>query len=161
MPVSNLCLNWVYHIPSPQIYAQRETCSEEVAVERGVTKGLAAGEGGVLPRMQWVWGTTLYHKDDLPFDLSQLPDVYTQFRKVTLADAGSHTPTRRFSGSQVLTLASPCSQWRAGVRSVGLCSCQLASTPSPPPFWRRLGGWDPSPQLPTLIWSVGSKTRAV
>lgn len=92
VPVSNLC-----HIPSPQIYAQRETCSEEVAVERGVTKGLVAGEGGVVPRVQWVWGTTLYHKDDLPFDLSQLPDVYTQFRKVTLLDAGSYTPACRCS----------------------------------------------------------------
>ncbi|CAB1341255.1 unnamed protein product [Coregonus sp. 'balchen'] len=28
------------------------------------------------------WGSTLYHRDDLPFNhLSRLPDVYTQFRK--------------------------------------------------------------------------------
>ena len=32
--------------------------------------------------VQWVWGSTMYHRDDLPFPPEQLPDVYTQFRKV-------------------------------------------------------------------------------
>jgi deoxyribodipyrimidine photo-lyase len=33
------------------------------------------------PKLQFVWGTTMYHRDDLPFDVTCLPDVYTQFRK--------------------------------------------------------------------------------
>lgn len=33
------------------------------------------------PKLQLVWGATMYHIDDLPFNTSSLPDVYTQFRK--------------------------------------------------------------------------------
>lgn len=33
------------------------------------------------PKLQLVWGATMYHIDDLPFNASSLPDVYTQFRK--------------------------------------------------------------------------------
>lgn len=65
------------------VYAHKETCSEETTVETGVKRGLANLEGG--PKMQirldFVWGGTLYHLDDLPFSPSELPDVYTQFRK--------------------------------------------------------------------------------
>ncbi|XP_050363107.1 cryptochrome DASH, chloroplastic/mitochondrial [Argentina anserina] len=66
------------------VYAQKETCSEELSVERLVSKGL---KQVVLqspvnnPKLQFIWGTTMYHIDDLPFDASSLPDVYTQFRK--------------------------------------------------------------------------------
>ncbi|KMT17749.1 hypothetical protein BVRB_2g034990 [Beta vulgaris subsp. vulgaris] len=75
------------------IYAQKETCSEELNVEARVNKGLQnvslsskvgqsrAQNGACIPRLQLVWGSTLYHKDDLPFDVSNIPDVYTQFRK--------------------------------------------------------------------------------
>jgi hypothetical protein len=64
-----------------QVFAHKETCSEETAVERGVAKGLAKLEGlGV--RLDLIWGGTLYHLDDLPFSSAELPDVYTQFRKV-------------------------------------------------------------------------------
>lgn len=62
------------------VFAHRETCSEETAVERGVAKGLANLEGlGV--RLDLIWGGTLYHLDDLPFSSAELPDIYTQFRK--------------------------------------------------------------------------------
>lgn len=68
-----------------QVYAHKETCSEETTVETGVKRGLANLKGG--PKMQirldFVWGGTLYHLDDLPFSPSELPDVYTQFRKVS------------------------------------------------------------------------------
>lgn len=33
------------------------------------------------PKLQFIWGTTMYHLDDLPFDSNALPDVYTIFRK--------------------------------------------------------------------------------
>ena len=34
------------------------------------------------PILQLIWGSTMYHIDDLPFSTRDLPDVYTQFRKV-------------------------------------------------------------------------------
>ncbi|KAI3954143.1 hypothetical protein MKW98_017967 [Papaver atlanticum] len=74
------------------IYAHKETCSEELLVERLVKKGLQ----GVSPqsdeststsrnptnvKLELIWGSTMYHIDDLPFNTSNLPDMYTQFRK--------------------------------------------------------------------------------
>ncbi|XP_004501253.1 cryptochrome DASH, chloroplastic/mitochondrial [Cicer arietinum] len=75
------------------VYAQKETCSEEVNVERSVSRCLqqvgvpseesvgAPTTSNSHPKLQFVWGTTMYHHGDLPFDVSCLPDVYTQFRK--------------------------------------------------------------------------------
>ncbi|KAH7438183.1 hypothetical protein KP509_04G004000 [Ceratopteris richardii] len=77
------------------VFAQKETCSEEVLVEKLVRKNLGKLDvtvGGSLdgasrssktlcPKLELVWGATMYHLDDLPFTTSQLPDVYTQFRK--------------------------------------------------------------------------------
>lgn len=67
-----------------QVFAHKETCSEETAVETGVKRNLAKLEGGPKMGVQLnlVWGGTLYHLDDLPFSPAELPDVYTQFRKV-------------------------------------------------------------------------------
>lgn len=79
-----------------QVYAHKETCSEEVKVEKMVTRNLLefvppiSGELGNEPRstnatkLELIWGGTMYHIDDLPFDCESLPDVYTQFRKVLL-----------------------------------------------------------------------------
>ncbi|KAG8075026.1 hypothetical protein GUJ93_ZPchr0006g45556 [Zizania palustris] len=75
------------------VYAHKETCSEEVLVERLVRKRLEQvviphPQGGASnqkkprnPKLQLIWGATLYHIDDLPFSVDNLPDVYTQFRK--------------------------------------------------------------------------------
>lgn len=77
------------------IFAHRETCSEELMVERLVRKSLekvnissSQSSDGTsksakvqFPRLHLVWGSTMYHLDDLPFTATQLPDVYTQFRK--------------------------------------------------------------------------------
>ncbi|KAK7311839.1 hypothetical protein RJT34_10228 [Clitoria ternatea] len=75
------------------VYAQKETCSEELKVERLVIRGLqqivispeestGAKVSNSVPKLQFIWGTTMYHLDDLPFDANCLPDVYTQFRKI-------------------------------------------------------------------------------
>ncbi|KAM7266964.1 hypothetical protein ACFE04_009130 [Oxalis oulophora] len=66
------------------VYAQKETCSEEVNVEKSVSKGLRQvilQSSSTGSKLQFVWGTTMYHIDDLPFNTSSLPDIYTQFRK--------------------------------------------------------------------------------
>lgn len=77
-----------------QVYAHKETCSEEVKGEKLVTRNLqkfaspSSGGLGNAPqsinttKLELVWGSTMYHIDDLPFDCESLPDVYTQFRKV-------------------------------------------------------------------------------
>lgn len=56
--------------------------SEEVtAEERNVDKSLekAAWSKGIATES--FWQSTLYHIDDLPFPVSQIPEVFTQFRK--------------------------------------------------------------------------------
>ncbi|XP_047968405.1 cryptochrome DASH, chloroplastic/mitochondrial [Salvia hispanica] len=72
------------------VYAQKETCSEEVHVERLVAKNLKKvapplAEGVSAKHkstnLDLIWGCTMYHIDDLPFNCTSLPDVYTQFRK--------------------------------------------------------------------------------
>lgn len=74
------CLLW-------QVYAQKETCSEELNVERAVSKNLRdaiqpSSNSKNATRLELIWGCTMYHIDDLPFNCKDLPDVYTQFRKV-------------------------------------------------------------------------------
>ncbi|KAM7490688.1 hypothetical protein LguiA_033609 [Lonicera macranthoides] len=75
------------------VYAHKETCSEEVNVERLVnrnlqrvvlpsSRGLSKNPGSAnSSRLELIWGSSMYHIDDLPFNCSSLPDVYTQFRK--------------------------------------------------------------------------------
>lgn len=73
------------------MFAQKETCSEELLVERLVSKALQEVVLCELlsnqsktqnSKLHLVWGATMYHIDDLPFGAEIVPDVYTQFRKV-------------------------------------------------------------------------------
>ncbi|OAY77056.1 Cryptochrome DASH, chloroplastic/mitochondrial [Ananas comosus] len=73
---------------SESVYAHKETCSEELLVEHRVLKRLqqvvlpqSPDQEPINPKLQLIWGTTMYHIDDLPFSIRDLPDVYTQFRK--------------------------------------------------------------------------------
>lgn len=73
-----------------QVYAQKETCSEELHIERLVSTALESISSSSNhknnisgnPSLQLLWGSTMYHLNDLPFRASNLPDVFTQFRKV-------------------------------------------------------------------------------
>lgn len=62
------------------MFGHKETCSEELQVERLVGQALKGAGNGT--KLKLIWGSTMYHKDDLPFDVLDLPDMYTQFRKV-------------------------------------------------------------------------------
>ncbi|XP_026431168.1 cryptochrome DASH, chloroplastic/mitochondrial-like isoform X1 [Papaver somniferum] len=75
------------------IYAHKETCSEELLVERLVKKRLqgvspqserstSTSQNPTNVKLELIWGSTMYHIDDLPFNTSNLPDIYTQFRKL-------------------------------------------------------------------------------
>ncbi|KAL5994629.1 Myosin-3 [Asimina triloba] len=69
------------------VYAHKETCSEELIVEQQVSRALqrivvhCSNQNTKNPKLHLVWGSTMYHLDDLPFSAGSLPDVYTQFRK--------------------------------------------------------------------------------
>ncbi|XP_029978740.1 cryptochrome DASH [Sphaeramia orbicularis] len=55
-----------------------EVASEELNVEKKLKDVCAQ----MKVKVHTCWGSTLYHRDDLPFHhMSRLPDVYTQFRK--------------------------------------------------------------------------------
>jgi deoxyribodipyrimidine photo-lyase len=59
------------------VYYQREVTGEELAVEQA----LAAALQSENVNLRSFWGHTLYHIDDLPFSLSDLPELFTKFRK--------------------------------------------------------------------------------
>ncbi|MFD2571454.1 DASH family cryptochrome [Spirosoma soli] len=58
------------------IYASKEVTQEETDIESDLSKRLKP----LNVDLDLFWGATLYHVRDLPFDISRLPDVFTQFR---------------------------------------------------------------------------------
>jgi deoxyribodipyrimidine photo-lyase len=59
------------------VFASKEVASEEIEVEQKLETQLF--KTGC--KLNLYWQTSLYHLDDLPFPIKNLPDVYTQFRK--------------------------------------------------------------------------------
>ncbi|MBN7814351.1 DASH family cryptochrome [Algoriphagus pacificus] len=59
------------------IYFSKEVTSEERNVDNSLES--AAWTKGIVTES--FWQSTLYHLDDLPFPINQLPEVFTQFRK--------------------------------------------------------------------------------
>ncbi len=59
------------------VYWHEEVTSEETDVDQAVEKALA----DLKVSSEVYWGATLYHPDDLPFKIQQLPEVFTEFRK--------------------------------------------------------------------------------
>ncbi len=60
--------------PVSRIFAPKEATYEELQVEKSLEKSLQ------VP-VNWIWDSTLYHPDDLPFEPGSIPDVFTAFRK--------------------------------------------------------------------------------
>ncbi|KAA8497236.1 Blue-light photoreceptor PHR2 [Porphyridium purpureum] len=58
------------------VHFHQEVTYEEQEVEMHVEKALE--EAGI--RAESLWANTLYHESDLPFAISDMPDVYTDFR---------------------------------------------------------------------------------
>ncbi|KAK3776611.1 hypothetical protein RRG08_063315 [Elysia crispata] len=56
------------------VFLQEESMDEEKKVEVAIQTKCNVS-------IQSLWGHTLYHVEDLPFQPKQLPDVYTEFRK--------------------------------------------------------------------------------
>ncbi|XP_071079721.1 cryptochrome DASH-like [Haliotis cracherodii] len=87
---------------------QGEVTEEELTVEQGLNK-----KCGV--KVHTVWGHTLHHKEDVPFNPKNVPDVYTQFRKRVedQAPVRSVIPTPDMlkplpSGIEEGTIPTPC-----------------------------------------------------
>ncbi|KAJ7566034.1 hypothetical protein O6H91_02G085800 [Diphasiastrum complanatum] len=58
------------------VYAHQEVSHEEFEMEKTVQESL--GKLGV--EAKFVWGSTLFHRDDLPFQLEDMPSSYCTFR---------------------------------------------------------------------------------
>ena len=56
------------------IVAQKEVTSEEISTEEAVRESVAA-------ELDFVWGHTLYHREDIPYEADDIPKVFTNFRK--------------------------------------------------------------------------------
>ena len=57
------------------VYAHKEATREEIEVEEDLKRSL--DDTGV----KFYWGHTLYHVNDLPFEYTAVPDVFTAFHK--------------------------------------------------------------------------------
>ena len=64
-------------LQAQSVYYYREVTSEEVAVETALETALSA----IAVTSKTFWGHTLYHPEDLPFEINQVPEVFTAFRK--------------------------------------------------------------------------------
>jgi deoxyribodipyrimidine photo-lyase len=63
-------------IQADEVYTSEEITQEENDVDSLVEERLKA-DG---KKIKFFWQTTLFHVDDLPMDIENLPDVFTQFR---------------------------------------------------------------------------------
>ncbi len=64
------------------VYFHAEITTEEKAVEKNLRSRLKTS--GIS--MKSFWGSTLLHRDDLPFSIDRLPELFTHFRKQVEAD---------------------------------------------------------------------------
>jgi len=65
------------------VYAQKEITAEETGVEVNLEKMLWKHH---IP-LELIWGSTLYHPDDIPFSTKEIPDIFTSFRKRVESEA--------------------------------------------------------------------------
>jgi deoxyribodipyrimidine photo-lyase len=65
------------------VYWHQEVTSEETDIDQAVESALK--DLGITSKV--FWGATLYHPDNLPFAIAQLPEVFTQFRKAVEKEA--------------------------------------------------------------------------
>ena len=73
----------VEHFKAFKVFAKREVCYEEKKTELLVQNELFK----LRCELQTFSTSTLYHAEDLPFSIKDIPDVFTNFRKKTEKDA--------------------------------------------------------------------------
>ncbi|MGD1849662.1 MAG: deoxyribodipyrimidine photo-lyase, partial [Cyanophyceae cyanobacterium] len=90
---SNLVIRWgkpeeiipdlVQHTNADAIYCHKEVTHEETQVDGALGEAiahLAQSESREIKTRRY-WGATLHSPNDLPFDISQIPELFTRFRK--------------------------------------------------------------------------------
>lgn len=82
--IANLAREWQVEA----VYASKEATQEETEVESAVSKNLKVHNVD----FELFWISTLYHPRDLPFWVSRLPDVFTEFRKAVEAKSSIKAP---------------------------------------------------------------------
>ncbi|HKK24983.1 MAG TPA: DASH family cryptochrome [Gracilimonas sp.] len=58
------------------VFTSKEITSEEIEVEEAI-------KGRIGNKLSYVWQSTLFHINDIPFTREKIPDVFTQYRKKT------------------------------------------------------------------------------
>lgn len=71
-----------------RLFYHREVSYEEQQVEVAVDEALDKAHIEHKP----FWANTLYHVEDLPFDIQDMPDVYTEFREAVQRDGVIRPP---------------------------------------------------------------------
>jgi deoxyribodipyrimidine photo-lyase len=71
-----------------RVYFHTYPTSEELSIEQAIIAQIQ------IPHRSW-WGHTLYLPDDLPFQINELPELFTKFRKIVEAS----TPQQNTSNS--------------------------------------------------------------
>jgi deoxyribodipyrimidine photo-lyase len=88
-------------IGAEAVYASKEVTQEETDIESDLSKRLKP----LNVDLELFWQSTLYHVRDLPFKVSRLPDIFTQFRN----QLETYVPVRELVAApkQVQLVTSP------------------------------------------------------
>lgn len=70
-------------LKAQKVYVQKEIAAEETDAEAAVEKALA--EQGI--ELKLIWGRTLYHLEDLPMAIDEIPKKFKEFRKPLTAES--------------------------------------------------------------------------
>lgn len=70
------------------VFAHKEVTHDEQQVESALEKALKDSNA----QLSTFWANTLYHEDDLPFPIQNIPDVYSDFREAVQKSGTIRTP---------------------------------------------------------------------
>lgn len=81
-------------------FTHKEITREEIDVEDALKEKLQA-------KLSFVWGSTLFHINDIPFSKEEIPDVFTQYRKRTEKESQVRTEYPLPSSLSLIPEADP------------------------------------------------------
>ncbi|MEA5511304.1 DASH family cryptochrome [Crocosphaera sp. UHCC 0190] len=73
----NIIPQLVKELSIDTVYFHQEVTAEEINIEKALQQNLSS----LGVKFQGFWGSTLYHWDNLPFKVDQIPELFTNFRK--------------------------------------------------------------------------------
>jgi deoxyribodipyrimidine photo-lyase len=77
-------------VGAKRVFLHTETTFEEQEVEAALEEALGASGA----QMKRFWGNSLYHVDDIPFGMDDIPDVYSDFRESVEKRAAIRPPLK-------------------------------------------------------------------